>query len=261
MKGRAACLLQITLLVLTGCASTRSSFVVPDMPAGFPNHNRQFIAQAVGEATKPFVSLESQSRMRFETPDEHRSVNLEIKYRRDDTLLVSARVILGIEAIRSLVTSDSFYVYNRLSKTLYHGPVDLAYRLLPTPGPLDEMFESITGTIEVNQTADWQVSNDSSYYYLSTRDLTRSLTVDPRTWRVVQSETRTSSGTLVERRTFSDFDSFGGYIVPRRIEVDRPLAGERFQVYHRSVRVNPESLSFRFDVGRVDEDILVGEAY
>jgi len=248
-------------LVLAGCGTTRPSYVAPDIPVGFPHHTEQFIAKAVKEATQRFVSLEARSRMRFETPEEHRSVNLDIRYRRNDTLLVSARVILGIEAIRSMVTPDSFYVYDRLDKKLYHGPVDQAYRLLPTPGSLDEMFESISGTVGVDDAVDWHVSHDSSYYYLITDDLTRSVTVDPRLWRVVRSEARTSSGDLIERQTFSDFDSFGGYVVPRRIEVDRPLAGERFQVYHRSVRINPEPLSFRFEVGRVEEDILVGSTY
>lgn len=260
MTGRLA-LFPVALLVLAGCGATRSTFVAPEIPAEFPNHDLRSISQAVAAATRPFVSLETSSRMRFETPDEHRSVNLEIKYRRDDTLMVSARVTLGIEAMRSMVTRDSFYVYDRLGKKLYRGPVDQVYRLLPTPGPLDEMFESITGTIGVDKGMDWQVSHDSSYYYLATKDLTRSVKVDPRLWRVVQSEARTSSGDLIERRSFSDFDSFDGYVVPRRIEVDRPVAGERFQIYHRAVRVNPESLKFHFDVGRVDENVLVGDTY
>lgn len=260
MTGRLA-LFAAALLLLAGCGTTRPSFVAPGMPPGFPNHSASFISRAVEKATQPLTSFASKSRMRFKTPEESRSVNLEIKYRRADTLLVSARVTLGIEAFRSLITPDSFFVYDRLNKKLYHGPASEAYLLLPTPGPLDEMFESITGTIEVDANADWQVSHDSSYYYLVTGDLTKSVTVDPRLWRVIESEARTSSGDLIERRTYSDFDLFSGYVIPRRVEVDRPLAGERFQVYHRSFSVNPRPLTFDFDVGRVDENILVGDDY
>jgi hypothetical protein len=229
------------------------------MPAEFPNHDRNAIISAVSLAVESFHGLETKSRMRFETPTENRSVNLEIKYRRADSLLVKAKVTLGIEAVRSLITPDSFFVYDRLSKRLYEGAVDQAYRLLPTPGPLDEMFESIAGLIQVEQEEDWRISHDSLYYYLSTPDRTTMLTVDPRLWRVVRLEDKTSTGDLIERRTFEDFDRFGEFVVPRRIEVERPLVGEHYQVYHRAVQVNPEPMSFRFEIGRVDERVLVTE--
>lgn len=257
---RSQALLPIVLLIAAGCASSRPEFVAPDLPAGFPNHDRRHIVNAVEAAVRPFVAVQTQSRMRFETPHENRSVNLDVAYRRSDSLLVKARVTLGIEAMRSLVTPDSFFVYDRLNRRLFHGAVDQAYRLLPIPGPIDEMFASIAGAVAVDRRIDWQVSHDSLYYYLNTTDGTMSATVDPRLWRVVRLEDKTSSGDLIERRTFTDFDSFGAFVVPRRIEVERPLAGERFQVYHRSVRVNPEQLSFRFEVGRVDENILVSDA-
>ena len=256
---RSVSLLPIVWLIVAGCAASRPPFISPDLPAGFPNHDQTYIAGAVEAAVQPFVAVETRSRMRFETPDENRSVNLDITYRRADSLLVKARVTLGIEAVRSLVTPDSFFVYDRLSKRLYRGAVDQASRMLPIPGPLDELFASIAGAVEIDQRTDWQVTHDSLYYYLTTTDRTRSLTVDPRLWRIVRLEDKTSSGDLIERRTFSDFDSFGDFVVPRRIEVERPLAGERFQVYHRSVEVNPARLSFRFDVGRVDENILISD--
>lgn len=256
MTGRLG-LLGLLAVFLTGCGSSRPVFVTPDLPNEFPNHERSYIVQAVEDAARPFMAIETKSRLRLETESERRSVNLQIKYRRADTLQVNAKVILGIEAMKSLITPDSFYVYDRLHRRLYHGSVDQAYRLLPTPGPLDEMFESIVGVLEIDQSTDWQVSHDSSYYYLSTVDSTTNLKVDPRLWRVVRLEARTATGDLIERRSFTDFDSFGGFIVPRRIEINRPRAGERFQVYHRSVLVNPEPLSFRFEVGRIDENILV----
>lgn len=257
---RSRALLTAALLVAAGCGSSRPAFVAPEIPRGFPNHDQGSIVDAVESSAKRFESIETRSRMRFETPTESRSVNLDIKYRRSDSLLVKAKVTLGIEAVRSLVTPDSFYVYERLSNKLYRGAVEQAYRLLPIPGPIGDMFASLAGVVEVNQRMDWQVSHDSLYYYLVTTDGTRSVTVDPRLWRVVQLEDRTSSGDLVERRTFTDFDSFGRFIVPRRIEVERPLDRERFQVYHRSVVVNPENLSLRFEIGKVDENILVSDA-
>jgi len=195
--------------------------------------------------------------MRFETREDNQSVNLDILYRRDDSLIVKAKVMLGIEAMRSLVTPDSFYVYDRLHKRLYRGPVDQAFRLLPTPGPLQELFESLSGALEIDRGIDWHVSHDSLYYYFATADQTTSLTVDPRLWRIVMKEDRTPAGDLIERQSFSDFDSFGEFVVPRRIEVYRPLEGERFQVYHRAVTVNPSPLSFQFETGTVDEEILI----
>lgn len=260
MRPTARLALGLILIVLAaGCGASRPTFTPPDIPAGFPNHDLPFIIGAVAASAEPFGSLESKSRMRYETPDESRSVNLDITYRRADSLLVEAKVILGIEAVRSLITPDSFYVYNRLSKQFFRGAVSQAYRLVPTPGSIEELFENVTGTTRIAAGAKWQVSHDSSYYYVSSVDETMSYTVDPRLWRVIEQEATTTSGDVIERRTYSDFDSFGEFVVPRRIEVVRPPAGEQYQLYHRSVTVNPAKLSFRFDVGRVDENIVVRE--
>jgi len=245
-------------LVVGGCSTTKApTFVTPDLPAGFPNHTPSEIVSNIAIASEGLDSLKSKSRIRFDTPERRGSVNLNIAYRKSDSLFASVRITFGIEAARVLITPDSFFVYQRVGKKLYFGEAEMIKVFFPTPAPMDELFPSLTGTIIPDQSAEWQVRADSSYYYLVSGDGRQTYTVDPRIWRVVNMEARSAGGQVVETRTFSDFDWFGSSILPRRLEATRPMDGQKVWVYHRSIEVNPPELSLTFKTGKISERILV----
>ena len=135
-------------LVVSSCSTTRApTFVAPDLPAGFPNHIRSEIVSNIAIAAEGLDSLKSKSRIRFETPERKGSVNLNIAYRKSDSLFASVRITFGIEAARALITPDSFFVYQRVDKKLYFGEAEMIKVFFPTPAPIEELFPNLTGTV------------------------------------------------------------------------------------------------------------------
>jgi len=234
-----------------------STFVSPDLPSGFPNHTASEIIAYVESDAEALESLTSKTRIRYQTPDKNGSVNLNIAFRKSDSLFASVRVTFGIEAARALITRDSFFVYDRVRKKLYHGEAKMIKAFIPTPAPLDELFPGMTGTMAPDRAEKWKVSSDSLYYHLVSVDGLRSYSIDPRIWKVVRMEVRGRGGEIVEERVFFDFDRFGLYVIPRRIEASRPGEGEKVSVYHRSVELNPDELSLNLKLGKISERILV----
>jgi hypothetical protein len=248
----------LVAFVLSSCSTTKApTFVSPDLPAGFPDHSPNEIVSNVALASKGFGSFKSKSRIRFESLDEKGSANLNISHRKSDSLFASVRITFGIEAAKALLTPDSFFVYQRVGKKLYFGEAEMIKVFFPQPAPVDELFPSLTGTVTPDPTVDWQVRADSLYYYLISGDRRQSYTVDPRIWRVVNMEARLADGRLEEIRTFSEFDQFGPDVLPRRLEAERPLDGQKVWIYHRSIQVNPPELSMTFKIGNQAERILV----
>ncbi len=245
-------------LLVGGCATTKvSTFITPDLPPGFPDHQLSEIVANVEVASGGLVSLKSKSRIRYDIPDRKGSANLNISFRKSDSLLASVRIAFGIEAARALITSDSFFVYQRIGRKLYYGEAEMIKAFFPMPAPMAELFPSLTATIIPDPAEEWQVTVDSLYYYLVSGDRRQTYTVDPRIWRIVNMEVRSAEGQVVETRSFSDFDWFGSSILPRRIVAVRPVDGQKIWVYHRSIEVNPSELSLTFDTNSVSERILV----
>lgn len=251
-------LLLACVVAAAGCSSTKTPvLVLPEIPGEFPNHTRAEILTNVAESSDGYHSFKSKTRVRLQTTEEDESANLNIQYRRGDTLFASLRVTFGIEGAKTLITTDSFFVYRPIGNKLYYGEAAMVAAFFPTPAPLDELFPNLTGTVVPKVSERWQISADSVYYYLVDDDHRTTYAVDPRLWRVVRLEKRSAAGTIEEIRTYSDFDQFGYYIVPRRIEATRPVERRKISVYHRDVEINPEELSLDFRIGDVDERILV----
>ena len=252
------CIVTAAASLLTGCTSTKeSTYVLPAIPSTFPDHPAPEILARVHASTDTLRAVRTKTRIRYETPEDDGSANLNIDYRRGDTLRASIRVTLGIEGGKALVTRDSFFVYNRVSKKLYYGEAEAVRAFFPTPAPISELFPSMTGALEPDPAIGWQVTADSSYYYLVNETAGLRYTVDPRIWRVVEMQQSSWSGEIEEIRRFTDFDEFGAALIPRRIEAERPRDGQKIRVYHRSVEVNPPSLFLKLDEGDVKERILV----
>jgi hypothetical protein len=245
-------------LLLSSCSTTKTStFVSPELPSRFPDHTQSEIISSVTAASAGLGSIKSKSRIRFDTPDQKGSANLNIAYRKSDSLFASVRITFGIEAAKALITPDSFFVYQRIGKKLYYGKAEMIKAFFPTPAPIEELFPNLTGTVVPDTTTEWQIRSDSLYYYLSSGDGRQSYTVDPRIWRVVGMETRSADGRIVETRSFTEFDQFGSRILPRRIEATRPEDGQKVWVYHRSIDVNPPDLQLEYETGEIKERILV----
>jgi len=182
-------------------------------------------------------------------PSRSGSFSAQMLVHRQDSLYMSIRVTFGIEAARTLVTPDSFFVYDRINKQLVFGPISYAQGFLPPPLLFGSFFPNLLGLIGPDPGIDWQVEADSARYYLRDPARLRMYVVDPVLWRVIRYEEKDASGTIIEDRTYTEFETVDGVIIPRRLVFRRPPDNAFASIHYRELEFNPAKPSFHLRVG------------
>jgi len=238
-------LLLFTLLTGAGCAGTRKLAPRPTaLPDAFPNHTAAQIQERLHLSPDTLFAFTANASISVSSPTNSGQFNARIDHRRNDSLYLSIRVTLGIEAARALVTADSFFVYDRIQKQLIYGSLDYTANLLPAPFASTDLFPNLLGLLTPDPLIAWRVRADSSSYYLEDPAGRYAYTVDPALWRVIRYEERSASGMIIETRDYSEFDRFQNLYLPRRIIFRRPQEDTVASIYYRSLDLNPPALSF-----------------
>lgn len=235
--------------VVAGCSGPRLADRPTDLPDAFPFHTAAQIQQYLQLEPDTLYGFSANARVSMRSPANSGSFSARVEHRRSDSLYMSIRVTLGIEAARTLVTPDSFFVYDRIHKQLIYGSLDYTAGLLPEPFASDDLFPSLLGLIVPEAEVPWRVEADSAFYYLHDPANERTYAVDPALWRVVRYEERTPSGMILEERVYSDFDLFHDLYLPRRVVYNRPLDDASASIYYRSLSLNPGEQAFDLRLG------------
>lgn len=203
-------------------------------------------------ALPAFRVLASTSSMEIDMPSLEQSVTAKTNMEKAHAIYTSYRATaLNIEGARSLVTQDSFYVYNRLEKELIYGPLNLAGTFMPISGTVDEIIAVITGTMIPDAKQVWHAAPKSDQIMTLTNDArTVYYEVDRQSWRVTHFEVRNSSGQATETVTFAEPEQFEGMWFPRRVEMQQPSAQRYVKIYHRSFTRDAESATYDLNVDR-----------
>ena len=241
----------LTATILAGCSGSRGVTISDrDLPDGFPNHSYEQLISQLEERPYDLTSYTSESALAIKSPVQSGSFSASITHRKNDSLLISISPGLGIVAAKALVTSDSFYVHDRINKELGIGTIGDMQRLLPLPADTESLYDAMLGTWLPETTSDWELTAEKSYYILKEPNGERTLFIDPTQWRVVRYVQNDADGKLIEERTFAEFDDFDGFLLPRRLTFRRPGDETSASLFHRKLTINPAALSFDFDVNK-----------
>ncbi len=227
------------------------------MPDVFPDHSLAQVETYLNGAADTLNSFVARANVSVSSPKQNLRFGSVIDHRKGDSLYMNVKVTLGIEAARALVTPDSFFVYDRLKKKLYFGDISRAGEVFPFPLDGDDLFETLLGLPAANPADSWVLSSDSEHYQLKSATTRRTLTIDPRVWRVTEYTEHDKDGRLVEKRSYSEFASFDGVILPRRFVMSRPVDNTTASVFYRAVNLNPSKLAFNLDYSDRAERIHV----
>ena len=253
----------LAVIWMAGCSGARLPVDNrPDLPDAFPNHTvaqiQQQIRLGIADSLQAF---EAKANLSIRTPEQNGNVSSDMKHRRSDSLYLTVSPGFGIEAVRMLVTPDSFFVHNRIEKQLNYGSLDYASAFIPTSLTGDDVFRILLGLTLPEADVAWNLDPDSSYYHLRDPSGRRHYIVDPSVWRVVRYEERTAQGDLLEARTFTEYDLFDTIYLPRRIILQRPLDDTSLSIYYRKLTLNPPALSFAWHVDDSVERVLIDDTY
>lgn len=246
-----------SILTLAACSGSRPTFNTDaEVPEGFPNHSLDDIRTQLNALTVPVEAYIAESSLSVKTPARSGTFNADISHRKNDSLLITISM-LGIQGVKTLVTPDSFYVHDRINKELTIGGIDKLQRILPLPVTSETLYSSMLGLLEPEADNALELSADARYYTLSIPDENKKFMIDPAFWRVVRYEERAGDGSLVEERTFSEFDDIEGVYLPRRLTFRRPGDDMSASIYYRDININPRKISFNFEVGSSVQRIII----
>ena len=250
MKLRGSSITILALLVVSaGCRSTRP-IISDDAASGsdFPNHSVEEIQNRLQQHPVDLNAYSAESALSIRSPIRSGSFAASVQHVKNDSLLISISPGLGIVAVRALVTPDSFYVHDRINRELTVGGIQDMQKMLPLPVSSEMLYASMLGLIEPDPALRWQLSQSGNYYLLKDESGRISYMVDPVLWRVVRYEERSAAGELVEERTFSEFESFEGMYLPRRLTFRRPGDETSASLFYRKLSVNPSDMKIEFQV-------------
>jgi outer membrane lipoprotein-sorting protein len=236
----------LAALLLSGCAGS-SSTTAPGLPDAFPNHSADQIRTQIVGASDTVRSYSAKARVNVQTPRQNQSFNAVVRHQRADSLFMRFS-LFGVEGGRLLLTQDSVFFYDTRNAVLRKGPVEAVQQLFPAPVSSAQFFDNMIGVIAPAARPDWSIQSDSTLYYLSDPGDRKRYTVDPIRWRVVRYEKRSDTGTVLQKRLFSDFRSVDGLVLPGRLMFQQPADDLRAVVTYKEMTLNPSDLSFRLNV-------------
>ena len=243
------CTLFIIAITLASCSGSRKSIDTPaELPSEFPNHTLAQIYSNLNRLSVPLHSYEAETSLTVRSPARNGSFSAKIWHRENDSLLINVSPGFGIVAVKTLITPDSFFVHDRINRELTVGQLASLQSILPLPVTSEDIYASMLGLLAPEESDDWDLKSDSRYYTLSGSMSNQSYFIDPVYWRVVRYEERSSSGSLIEERTFSEFENVEGVYLPRRLTFRRPGDKTSASIYFRDMNINPNALSFDFNV-------------
>ena len=243
----------VALVALAGCAP-RPALDAPTatLPDAFPNHTAAQIRALMASSVADVATFSTESRASLESASRSLSFGVSLRARLTDSITVAGRGPLGIDALRGLVTPDSFLAHDKLNNRLYYGPLAAAERYVPGAVSSEALGRALVGLLVPDDRADWTVTADSAYYVLAAPTegggaTRQTWTVDPRTWRPVRIVEAAADGSVVVERRYSEFGAVGGVAVPQRVDLTNPAEGVTVTVTHQRIALNPDGLRLRFD--------------
>lgn len=246
------------LLVLVGCAG--ASALMEEVPDDYGELSASQVVERMSAAVPADISsISSRARVTIRSPQQNNSGAANFRQLGSDTLWASVQGPLNYEVARALVTADSFYFHDRLRGQLLLGSSATAQQLFPGPISLDEIMQSMTGTLIPDSEHSWVVTYSDQAgahpLWLTARDGSVRMAVDPQLWRVRRYE-RLASGEIVDRRVFDDFRPVHGVLIPHRIELENPQIETYLLIEYRRVTLNPDTLDFPFSTSGIPRHYL-----
>lgn len=245
---RLASIVLLLLAALLSSCTTTSSIVRRTPDDGNPSYSVSQILERLPTTPDALKELYMETSVALSSPDENGRYSTRISYRKDDSLLIRVRFTLGIEGVRVLIAGDSAFVYDRVHKELVYGAADRIAEVLPGAVLGTDLVDVALDFNRPDSEVEWTLSRDSLRYHLFSPDSTIHYAIDPDIWRIVQYERRSSGGTILEQRWYTEFKLFNNIVLPRRLNISRPTEDTRLSMVLRKVDTSPSSLSFNLNV-------------
>lgn len=153
------------LILVGGCRSKKVAMF--DGPV--PQHTDQVIYQALVDHNYDFEWYTCETGISLNTPDEGVSGKSYIRMRRDSIIWSSVKK-LSVEAVRMLVTENTYAAVNRIEGTYQRGSTESAFAKMGIGFDFIDMQQAIFGNVILPDSASMEISKEGLQYVVRSVD-------------------------------------------------------------------------------------------
>jgi len=206
----------LILLIMIGCTSSRPSNITVDNFKDLSLISMESVLDSVWSHIPP-DSFMAVGNMAMKSPlYSGPEVRAEILHRRSDSLMMIFSIRgLGFEAGRLLVTQDSIFLYDRVSKQV--SVADTSHPVFLPILQVDNAIESLLGYVYPIASDALDLEFASGQMILKNPLLHRSYSVNTDYWRITSVLQHDDSESLVEGLYYNDYFKVGEIYYPRRV--------------------------------------------
>jgi hypothetical protein len=156
--------LPAVLLLLNSCSPARKA-----MKAPLKEQGAEFLFGKLKENELKYEWLSAKFSAEYENKGKENSFNGQIRIRKDSLIWISLTPMLGIEAIRLMISQDSVKMINRLNDTWFVGDYEYVNRFLNTNIDFDLLQAFLLGNdLQYYEDGTFRAVIDRGEYKLST---------------------------------------------------------------------------------------------
>lgn len=146
-------------------------------------------------------------------------LNANIRIQKDSVIWISATALLGIEAVRLLITPDSFQMVNRLNSTYISSDISTLSKRFGINFSFYELQNKLLGDLDLQQLK-WKVASDSTNYILAntTNHTQTEVRLNPSFFGVQWSQEQLPKNSML--LNYSNFTSFEQGFLAQKVSLD-----------------------------------------
>jgi len=221
--------LLMTALMLSSCSATRKAIKAPLKEEG-----AEYLFKKLKEKELKFDWFTARFSAEYTNKGKKNSFSGQIRLRKDSLIWISLTPMLGIEAIRLMISQDSVKLINRLNSTYFIGDYEFVNQFLNTNIDYDLLQAFLLGNdLQFYENGKFRASVDREEYKLSTserqklrkfvknsqekvRIFIQNIWLDSQTFKITHAEVKEIRRDNIKlESSYGNFEDISGQLFPK----------------------------------------------
>ena len=242
----------IILILLTSCASKKN--ITNTKVVETPNNkiNTEDIIAKHYANFKDFKTLYIKSEIDYKDENREQSVSAEIKIKKNETILISIR-LLGFTVAKALITPSEVQYYEKINGKYFRGNFTTLSNWLGTDLDFEKIQNMLIGkSIEDLNIGKYKFVFENNLYKIeavATSETLKKFYIDPNTFSLTKQEATQEAKNRSLQIIYPNYSDFNGRLMPVLIQIMANQSDKKVKVniQYKSISVD-EELTFPYNV-------------
>lgn len=226
-----AIIVVLSLLLFSACTSLKTT-----SSSALPYKSSAFLVKKSQQNDLKYQWFSAKMSGTIMVDDKSFPLSSTIRMQKDSIIWISATAMLGIEAVRLVITPDSFKMVNRLNSSYILSDVDSLSSRFGIPFSFNELQNRLLGDLDLEK-LNWKSSQDSTNYILkqSDKNIQTTVRINPSFFGVEWSQKQESQNSmLLNYASFTPYEQ--GYL-PQTVSLHALKDNKKLQLNYRYSKV------------------------